>query len=110
MTSRADPQHPPAPDSRGFIRAMGLFPATTLNMAQMVGIGPFITIPLIISGWAAIRIMLIWTAAGIVAFLVWARLEHSWPFGPKQISEEFLGRAGPEPSAAAVEVDRPSRT
>src|SRR5271170_5581994 len=34
---------------RGFIRALGLFPATALNMAQVVGIGPFITIPLIIA-------------------------------------------------------------
>jgi amino acid transporter len=53
------------------------------------------------SGWAAIRIMLIWTAAGIIAFLIWARLEHSWPFGPKEIKEEFLpeGRAGAAPSA-----------
>jgi amino acid transporter len=42
------------------------------------------------SGWPAIRIMLIWTAAGIVAFLIWARIEHTWPFGPKMIREEFL--------------------
>jgi len=34
----------------GFVRALGLFPATTVNMSpQMVGIGPFITIPLMIS-------------------------------------------------------------
>jgi len=31
------------------------------------------------SGWAAIRIMLIWTAAGAVAFLIWARAGHAWP-------------------------------
>jgi amino acid transporter len=46
------------------------------------------------SGWSAIRIMLIWTAAGIVAFLIWARIEHSWPFGSKEISEDFLATAG----------------
>ena len=33
----------------GFVRAIGLFPATALNMSQMVGIGPFITIPLILA-------------------------------------------------------------
>ena len=45
--------------------------------------------------------MLILTAAGIIAFLIWARAEHSWPFGPKEIQEEFLaeGSAGAEPSA-----------
>jgi amino acid transporter len=31
-------------------------------------------------------------AAGLVAFLAWARAEHEWPFGPKHIHEEF--RAG----------------
>ena len=41
------------------------------------------------SGWSAIRIMLIWTALGVVAFLIWARIEHTWPFGPKIIYEEF---------------------
>jgi amino acid transporter len=29
-------------------------------------------------------------AAGIVAFLIWARIERQWPFGPKEIREEFL--------------------
>ena len=38
------------PDGKGgFVRAIGLFPATALNMSQMVGIGPFITIPLILA-------------------------------------------------------------
>ncbi len=31
-----------------------------------------------------------WLALGIVAFLIWARLEKTWPFGPKEIREEFL--------------------
>ncbi len=57
------------------------------------------------SGWAAIRIMLIWTAAGIIAFLIWARAERSWPFGPKQISEEFLA-GGAQTSAATVDAER----
>jgi amino acid transporter len=50
------------------------------------------------SGWPAIRIMLGWTALGIIAFLVWARTEHVWPFGPKEIREEFAAapQAGQE--------------
>nr|WP_267885530.1 APC family permease [Streptomyces sp. NRRL B-1347] len=45
---------------------------------------------------------LAWVALGCVAFVVWARLEKVWPFGPKEISEDFLtatadtgGTAGP---------------
>lgn len=34
---------------QGLVRALGLFSATNVNMSQMVGIGPFITIPLMIS-------------------------------------------------------------
>jgi amino acid transporter len=44
------------------------------------------------SGWAAIRVAIGWTVLGVIAFLVWARVEHVWPFGPKEIREEFLGR------------------
>jgi amino acid transporter len=48
------------------------------------------------SGWAAIRVAIGWTVLGIIAFLIWARAEHVWPFGPKEIREEFL-TAQPEP-------------
>ena len=33
---------------------------------------------------------LAWLALGCVAFLIWARKEHSWPFGPKEIREQFI--------------------
>ncbi|TXC96329.1 APC family permease [Streptomyces sp. ISID311] len=40
---------------------------------------------------------LAWVGAGVVAFLAWARHEKEWPFGPKRISEEYLGgAAGPD--------------
>src|SRR5579875_1016632 len=42
------------------------------------------------SGWPAIRIMLVWTALGVIAYLIWARVNRLWPFGSKQIREEFL--------------------
>jgi hypothetical protein len=38
---------------RGFHRSVGLLPATAINMTQMVGIGPFITIPLMVATFAA---------------------------------------------------------
>jgi amino acid transporter len=31
-----------------------------------------------------------WLLLGCVAFLIWARIEKTWPFGPKDIREEFL--------------------
>ncbi|GAB3908561.1 hypothetical protein GCM10029964_108530 [Kibdelosporangium lantanae] len=31
-----------------------------------------------------------WLALGTVAFLIWAQVEKVWPFGPKEIKEEFL--------------------
>ena len=37
--------------------------------------------------------------SGIIAFLIWARREHVWPFGPKEIKEEFLA-AEPEAGLA----------
>jgi amino acid transporter len=50
------------------------------------------------SGWNAIWVAIVWTALGIIAFLIWARVEHVWPFGPKEIAEEFL-RGQPEQEA-----------
>ncbi|WP_052230349.1 APC family permease [Streptomyces sp. CT34] len=43
---------------------------------------------------------LAWVAAGVLAFLVWARHEREWPFGPKRIAEEYLH--GTDPDEAAV--------
>ncbi|WP_033289267.1 APC family permease [Amycolatopsis jejuensis] len=42
------------------------------------------------SGTQAILLSLLWVAAGGIAFLIWARFERTWPFGPKEIKEQFL--------------------
>ena len=31
-----------------------------------------------------------WVVVGVIAFLIFARAEHVWPFGPKEIKEEFV--------------------
>jgi amino acid transporter len=50
------------------------------------------------SGRQAIELAIAWTVLGLIAFLIWARVEHVWPFGPKEVNEEFLDRqAEPEP-------------
>jgi len=45
------------------------------------------------SGAMAILGSLAWLAAGMVAFLGWARIERTWPFGAKDIHEEFVTEA-----------------
>lgn len=57
------------------------------------------------SGWSAIRLTLIWTALGIIAFLIWAKLEKTWPFGPKLIREEFLDEQDASSSPARHRMD-----
>jgi amino acid transporter len=42
------------------------------------------------SGRTIILLSLAWLAAGVVAFLIWASIERMWPFGPKEIREEYL--------------------
>jgi amino acid transporter len=42
------------------------------------------------SGKAAMGLSLAWIAAGTIAFLIWARVERTWPFGPRAIHEEYL--------------------
>lgn len=36
----------------GFVRRIGLFQSTAINMSQMCGIGPFVTIPLMVAAFA----------------------------------------------------------
>jgi amino acid transporter len=42
------------------------------------------------SGWKIIGFSLAYLALGVIAFLIWAGIEKTWPFGPKEIREEFL--------------------
>src|SRR6266545_1013604 len=41
------------------------------------------------AGTQQIILSLCWLAAGTIAYLIWARLENIWPFGPKEITEAF---------------------
>jgi amino acid transporter len=49
------------------------------------------------SGGQQIVLSLIWLAIGVVAFLVWARVERTWPFGSREVRERFLSGPSPEP-------------
>ncbi len=64
------------------VRGFGLVQATALNMTNMVGIGPFITIPLVIAAMGGPQCMLGWVAGALVALcdgLVWAELAAAMP-------------------------------
>jgi amino acid transporter len=64
------------------IRGVGLAGATTLNMIDMIGVGPFITIPLIVSAVGGPQAMLGWILGAVLALcdgLVWAELGAAMP-------------------------------
>jgi len=66
----------------GLIRGVGLGSATALNMIDMIGVGPFITIPLIVSAMGGPQAMLGWILGAIFAMcdgLVWAELGAAMP-------------------------------
>lgn len=63
-------------------RSLGLLHATATNMATMVGIGPFITIPLIVSAMGGPQAMLGWVVGALIAVSdgqVWAELSTALP-------------------------------
>lgn len=62
----------------------GLFQATALNMINMIGIGPFITIPLLMSALGGPHALLGWFAALVIVVsdgMVWSELGAAMP-GP----------------------------
>jgi amino acid transporter len=71
--------HPKSPQ---LIRGMGLGSATALNMIDMIGVGPFITMPLILSAMGGPQAMLGWIFGALFAVcdgLVWAELGAAMP-------------------------------
>ncbi|HYA95422.1 MAG TPA: APC family permease [Terriglobales bacterium] len=74
----------PSPEGRGpnLVRGVGLGSATALNMIDMIGVGPFITIPLIISAAGGPQAMLGWVLGAALALcdgMVWAELGAAMP-------------------------------
>jgi len=64
------------------IRGIGLGSATALNMIDMIGVGPFITIPLIVTAMGGPQAMLGWVLGAVLAIcdgLVWAELGAAMP-------------------------------
>jgi amino acid transporter len=64
------------------VRGIGLGSATALNMIDMIGVGPFITIPLIVVAMGGPQAMLGWILGAVLAIcdgLVWAELGAAMP-------------------------------
>jgi amino acid transporter len=63
-------------------RGLGLAEATALNMIDMVGIGPFVVVPLVIDAMPGPQCLLAWAAGALVALVdgcVWAELGAAMP-------------------------------
>jgi basic amino acid/polyamine antiporter, APA family len=75
-TSQSDASSP------GLIRGMGLGSATALNMIDMIGVGPFITMPLVLAAMGGPQALLGWVAGALLAVcdgLVSAELGSAFP-------------------------------
>src|SRR5256885_2511483 len=72
----------PTPAEHGLIRGMGLGSAAALNMIDMIGVGPFITMPLVLSAMGGPQALLGWIAGALLAVcdgLVTAELGAALP-------------------------------
>ena len=64
------------------IRRFGLLSATALNMTNMIGVGPFITIPLLMTALGGPQAMLGWVVALVIVVcdgMVWSELGAAMP-------------------------------
>ncbi len=78
------------------IRGVGTLGATALNMIDMIGVGPFITMPLIIAAMGGPQAMLGWMFGAVLVAcdgLVWAELGAAMPKsgGPYNYLKEIYG-------------------
>src|SRR6202140_323002 len=68
--------------NRGLVRGVGLRGAVAINVISMVGIGPFITIPLVLQSLRGPLSLVGWIAGAGLALcdgLVWAELGALYP-------------------------------
>jgi amino acid transporter len=85
-------------DQPQLLRRFGLLPATALNMTNMMGVGPFITIPLLMSALGGPQAMLGWIVALVIVIcdgMVWSELGAAMPGsgGSFQYLREAFGPA-----------------
>ena len=75
-------QHTAPEGTTQLIRGVTLRGATALNMIDMIGVGPFITIPLIVAAMGGPQAMIGWIVGAVLVIcdgLVWAELGAAMP-------------------------------
>jgi amino acid transporter len=80
MPARA--QSGPPGSEPGLLRGLTLLPATALNMVDMIGVGPFITLPLMVALMHGPQAIYGWIAGAVLALsdgLIWAELGAAMP-------------------------------
>lgn len=90
--------------AQGLVRGIGLREGISLNVIEMIGVGPFITIPLIIHAAGGPQAMLGWILGAVLAMcdgMVWAELGAAMPraggsyeylkeiYGPRSLGRLF---------------------
>jgi amino acid transporter len=99
--SQADASANPSPNADGrppeLARGIGLVQATSLNVANMVGVGPFITIPLFVAAMGGPQALVGWIVAAVLVLcdgLVWSELGAALPGsgGTYHFLREIYGR------------------
>lgn len=79
-------------------RNLSLFQGTVLNMIDMVGIGPFITLPIVI-GYMGGGFLYAWLAGAVLSFIdamIWSELGAAYPLagGSYNFLKEAYGKNG----------------
>ena len=79
-------------------RSLGLFQSTVLNMIDMVGIGPFVTLP-IVMGLMGGMFLYAWIAGAILSLIdamIWSELGAAYPLagGSYNFLKEAYGKNG----------------
>src|SRR6478672_265938 len=87
-----------SPEQRQLHRRFSLLPATALNMTNMIGVGPFITIPLLMTALGGPQAMLGWIVSLVIVIcdgMVWSELGAAMPGsgGSFHYLREAFGRA-----------------
>ena len=75
-------ERPESREAPHLIRHFGLLQATALNMSNMIGIGPFLTIPLLMSALGGPQSLLGWLVALLIVIpdgMIWSELGAAMP-------------------------------
>ncbi len=95
--AEAENERVATPDAKGLRRELGTLQACGANILNMVGIGPFITIPLALAAMGGPQVLVAWVLGACLSAcdgLVWAELGAAMPNsgGPYTYLLEAFGR------------------